>query len=61
MNDFDDFMREVEAEAKAEGPEAVAEMEALEAHFRLGVQLVEARMARKLTQEQVAKKAGVRR
>lgn len=31
---FSAFMREIEAEAKAEGPEAVANLEALRAHYR---------------------------
>ena len=31
---FDAFMREIEDEAKAEGPEALKELAALRAHFR---------------------------
>jgi hypothetical protein len=31
---FDAFMREIEDEAKAEGPQAVKELDALRAHFR---------------------------
>ncbi len=31
---FDAFMRELEDEAKVEGPEAVKELDALRAHFR---------------------------
>jgi hypothetical protein len=30
---FDEFMAEIEAEAHAEGPDAVAELEAFRAHF----------------------------
>ncbi len=30
---FDDLIAEIEAEARAEGPEAVAELEAFRAHF----------------------------
>src|SRR5262245_61326365 len=56
---FEDFMREVEAEAQAEGPEAVAELEALHAHFRLARQIAEARRAQKLTQQQVARLCGI--
>jgi DNA-binding XRE family transcriptional regulator len=51
---FTDVMREIEREAKADGPEAVRELEAFRAHFRLGRQLAEARRARHLTQKQVA-------
>lgn len=40
---FKDFMQEIEDEARAEGPEAVADLEALNANFRLGRHLAEAR------------------
>lgn len=33
MNDFDKLMQEIEAEAEAEGPEAVAQLEAFGAYF----------------------------
>jgi DNA-binding XRE family transcriptional regulator len=56
---FKDFLDEIEAEAKAEGPEAVAQLEALRDHFRVGRKLVQARLAKKLTQEQVATRARV--
>ena len=52
---FADFMRALEEEARAEGPEAVEQLAALRDHFRLGRQLADARMKRKLTQQQVAK------
>lgn len=42
---FVDVMREIEAEARAEGPEAVKELQAFRAHFRLGRQIAEARTA----------------
>jgi DNA-binding XRE family transcriptional regulator len=51
---FADVMREIESEARAEGPDAVKELEAFRAHFRLGRQIAEARRALKLTQKQVA-------
>jgi len=51
---FKDFMREIEEEARAEGPEAVAELEALRTHFRLGHQLAEARRAQRRSQAEVA-------
>jgi DNA-binding XRE family transcriptional regulator len=56
---FADVMREIEAEARAEGPEAVKELEAFRAHFRLGRQIAEARRARRLTQKQLAKLARI--
>jgi DNA-binding XRE family transcriptional regulator len=56
---FADVMREIEAEARAEGPQAVRELEAFRVHFRLGRQIAEARRARRLTQKQVAKIARI--
>jgi ribosome-binding protein aMBF1 (putative translation factor) len=56
---FADFMRGVEQEAAAEGPEAVAELQALRDHFRLGRQVAQARLQQKLSQAQVAKRAHV--
>jgi DNA-binding phage protein len=56
---FSTFVREIEDEAKAEGPEAVKELDALRAHFRLGRRIAEARLARDQTQSQVAKLAGI--
>jgi DNA-binding XRE family transcriptional regulator len=56
---FADFMRTVEDEARKQGPEAVAELEALRDHFRVGRQLAEARVKRKLTQKEVAVRAHV--
>ena len=56
---FSAFMREIEDEAKAEGPEAVKELDALRDHFRLGRRIAQARVARDLTQKQVAKLAGI--
>jgi len=56
---FKDFIREIEEEAHAEGPEAVAELEALRTHFRLGRQLAAARRAQRLSQKEVATRAGI--
>ena len=56
---FSDFMREVEEEAKAEGPEAVEQLKAFRAHFRLGRELSYARRRLRLTQKQVAKRADI--
>lgn len=56
---FKDFMAEIEAEARAEGPEAVAELDMLRTHFRLGRQLAAARRTKHLTQKQLAERAGI--
>jgi DNA-binding XRE family transcriptional regulator len=56
---FADFMRKIEDEARAEGPQAVAELKALRDHFRVGRQLAQARLERKLSQTEVAKRAHV--
>lgn len=54
-----DFMQEIEAEARTEGPGAVEQLQSLRHHFRLGRELAEARRAQKLTQTQVATRANV--
>ena len=51
---FEDFMRELEAEAEAEGPDAVAQLEAFRLHFSLARQLAERRHEQHLTQKQLA-------
>ena len=56
---FDDFIKEIEEEARTEGTEAVEHVEALRAHFRIGRQLAMARRAAKLTQAQAAARAGL--
>jgi len=56
---FADFVQEIEAEAKAEGPAAVAELEAFRDHFRVGRKLAQARLTMKLSQKQVASRAKV--
>jgi hypothetical protein len=40
MGDFEQLIQDIEAEARAEGPAAVAELAALEAHFRLAGELI---------------------
>lgn len=59
MTTFKDFMAEVEAEAAAEGPKAVAELEALRLHFSLARQLAAQRRALHLTQKQLADRTGI--
>lgn len=59
MTTFDDFMTELEAEARAEGPDAVAELEAFRLHFSLARQLAAQRRALRLTQKQLAEMTGI--
>lgn len=56
---FDTFLQELEAEARAEGPEALAELEAFRLHFSLARQLAERRRAQHLTQKQLADRSGI--
>lgn len=56
---FQDFMREVEAEAQREGPKAVAELAAFDAYFRLAGEVLALRKARGLTQRQLSTKTGI--
>ena len=56
---FSDFMKDLEAEARREGPKAVAELRAFEAHFKLATELILLRRRRKLTQRQLSTKSGV--
>ena len=59
MTTFDEFMVELEAEAQAEGPEAVAELEAFRLHFSLARQLGQRRREKHLTQKQLATMTGI--
>jgi XRE family transcriptional regulator, regulator of sulfur utilization len=59
MTTFDDFIKELEAEAEAEGAEAVAELEAFRLHFSLARQLAQRRRERHLTQQQLADLSGI--
>jgi DNA-binding XRE family transcriptional regulator len=54
-----DLMHQIEAEAREEGGEAVAELAALRAHYSLARELHDLRLARGLTQQQLAEKSGV--
>jgi ribosome-binding protein aMBF1 (putative translation factor) len=56
---FNDFIVEIETEAQAEGPEAVAELEAFRLHFSLARQLAAQRRAQHLTQKQLAERSGI--
>lgn len=56
---FDDFLRRVEAEAAAEGPEAVAELEAFRDHYRLARELARCGQSRGWTQSHLSELTGV--
>jgi DNA-binding XRE family transcriptional regulator len=59
MNDFDQLITDIEAEARAEGPAAVAEFDAFNERFRMAAELIEARKAEGMTQRQLAEASGV--
>ena len=59
MPTFSDFIRDLEAEAKTEGPAAVAELEAYRQHFRLLAELADRRKALRLSQAELARAAGL--
>ncbi len=56
---FDAFMREVEEETRAAGPEALAQAKAIRDHFRLAAQICRRRKELQLTQEQLGARVGV--
>jgi DNA-binding XRE family transcriptional regulator len=58
---FENFVRIVEKEARADGVHAVAELEALRANFALATQLRRLREKRGLTQIELAERSGVPR
>lgn len=59
MNDFEQLMRDIENEAKAEGPAAVAELAALDTRFALTSQLLQLRKQMGVTQKQLASASGI--
>lgn len=56
---FEEFLEEIEAEAAAEGPAAVAELEGYRVHYQLARELLALRRSRDLTQERLAELSGV--
>ena len=56
---FEDFMNELHEEARREGPQAIAELAALDAHYRLAREVFDLRKARGMTQRQLAAKSGI--
>jgi ribosome-binding protein aMBF1 (putative translation factor) len=59
MNDFDQLLVDIEAEAHAEGPAAVAQFDAFNERFRMAAELITARKAEGMTQRQLAAASGV--
>jgi DNA-binding XRE family transcriptional regulator len=59
MTDFDKLIDDIEQEAVAEGPEAVAELRALDTRFRLAAELLAARTSAHMTQKELAVRSGV--
>lgn len=56
---FADLMRQIEAEAQEEGPEAVAQLERMRHRYYLGGQLAVLRTRRGITQAELASQSGV--
>jgi len=60
MTTFQEHYRRVVAEAKAEGPAAVAELRMYETRYRLAGQLLARRRELHMTQQQLAAASGIR-
>ena len=56
---FEEFWSEIEAAAKAKGPDAVADLERMQHRYRLGAQLSVLRHRRGLSQIQLAAQTGI--
>jgi DNA-binding XRE family transcriptional regulator len=56
---FDDYIHEVEQEAKAGGPEALARWDAFNAHYAMAREVRALRKQHKLTQKQLAAASGI--
>jgi ribosome-binding protein aMBF1 (putative translation factor) len=57
---FDDLMKDIEAEAHAEGAEAVAQLERLRHRYARGAQLVALRLQCGMTQKDLEAKTGIK-
>ena len=57
---FEEFIDELEAEVRAEGPQAWAEWEQMGSHLRFAAQFARLRLERSLTQAQLSERSGVR-
>jgi DNA-binding XRE family transcriptional regulator len=58
-HDFDALLERIDREAKEEGPQAVAELHALQVKYRMLNQIIQARRGLHLTQKDLAEKAGL--
>lgn len=56
---FSEFWEELQAEAKAEGPEAVAQLEQLAHRYKLGAQIIALRVENGLTQKRLSELTGI--
>lgn len=56
---FDDYIREIERKARANGPESIAHWEALNAHYTMAREIRDLRRSHKFTQKQLAAKSGI--
>jgi DNA-binding XRE family transcriptional regulator len=58
-NKFSEFLEEIEAEARAAGPEALSELAAFDERYRLAHELMVRRRQAGLTQAKLAKLTGI--
>jgi hypothetical protein len=58
--DFEAVLERIDREAKEEGPHAVAELQALQAKYRIVSQLIEGRSALHRTQKRTCREGGPR-
>jgi XRE family transcriptional regulator, regulator of sulfur utilization len=56
---FKDFMSDLAAEAKAEGPQAVAQLERLQHRYFLGGQVAMLRTRQGITQDELSTQSGI--
>lgn len=56
---FRSFMREIEAEAEAEGPSAVLESRRLRTQYELAAKVLFTRMDRRMSQKDLARETGI--
>lgn len=59
MSDFDQLIQDIQDEARAEGPAAVAEFDAFNERFRMAAALMQARKQEGLSQQQLAEASGI--
>jgi ribosome-binding protein aMBF1 (putative translation factor) len=59
MSDFDRLMHDIEQEARAEGPEAVAQLRSLDSRFHVAGQLLALRRRRGITQRRLSELSGI--